>query len=1518
MRRIQRMHLFCLLLTAILVVGLLPITAQAKETAAGKFILTAEAGGKLVIAPEYVTYAEGQTIGEALGASGHTFTGLDVGQVTAIDGVTGNYTRSDQNGGYDLTTPASSVTHYSFSERPSSESKPNEGAKLLMTAMAEYLTKEDDVRQAAKSAYRTAYTSFVGISSDDARTIAYELNKAISNYENTLSGRKYAVSFTDGTKAYSEANYSGVAVTVVNAYGRQWTDNGDGTLELPLGSYSFRVAHNGLSVSGTIVVSSDSTIKIVLPKAQWLKLDTFRLSGSYGADTNEENRFTDAEFVLGQWKERRITVPVLDSFVGAVYTYAEYDSQLLKRTPKMTAIYTMKNATGDLAEKNIPFESLTSGAYSVLAKGAEGNTVIYRLSSSGEDGYTYEQDYTVTFKRIPTLTAISLTDQDGADQAPTMAFDGKNTAYTYKVLDTVSSVTVKATPLVDGYEITVNGQNAKNGAVVQIRGDTVITVKVSSNGVSNSYQLNIQPGQGRTLSFISDKDVTVEVVNSNGVIMPYTTHKETETKNRYRYTLVPGENYSYVASSNTYYHISDDFSLEKVANSIIEVDFADMEDWLTDLAFGVGGQGSKYKNTLPMNTAFSKAKHEYQISCVDTEHNVYLWVDGDRNAEIQAVYTQVFSGDVYHNKELRLDVYAGNKQGIKLNRFLMDENPIENRLTVRLTKEINGVICYQDYVVDFRRVLSLKKLTAMCDGITTVLQQENGTVGFDPAVKEYSVKVSMAAMNLHLDFLRYTDNLCYGEESVGYRIYADGIDVTDAGSAEIKLDGSMNTQTATIRVENPKAPAGGTTYVINILKSPPVETTFQLSPAEALLNIRETMSGERLWQNENGSFQLCEGYSYAYALTQYGYVSKSGVLTVTRNGANQLVILDGETQYIVSQQNSGGAATISWTLAKAAANPSINPSISSAWPNFRGNNNNNAVTDALLPIAAEKGTLYWANKIGSGIDSDAVGSPILVDGAIITYASNQLYRVDAVTGQILARGTMDHKSSFSITPPTYANGMVFVALSNGCVQAFNADTLESLWIYHDPLGGQPNCPLAVRNGYLYTGFWNSETGDARFVCLSITDEKPGNSLEEKCASWFYTAKGGFYWAGAYVSKDFVLVGTDDGDNSCISQTSRLLMLDAKTGKLLDSWDNLNGDIRSTVVYDEKTNAYYFTSKGGSFYSVQVANGKLTNKWSVALSNGVGGTPMSTCSPVIYNGRAYIGVSGAGQFAAYSGHNITVLDISSRAVVYRVPTQGYPQTSGLLTTAYNAASGEVYVYFFDNYTPGKLRVLRDKPGQSSANYVTAENGVSTAYALFTPTGSQAQYAICSPVVDEYGTVYFKNDSGHLMAFGSAIEKIEVTHMPDKMVYIEGERFDSTGMVVTATYANGMKRDITSYIAYSQGELTKQDADFTIAFTHVMYHNQEEGTQMKSGIQTTIPNVTIQLSISKGILGDVDCDNDVDEMDAQMILDYEAQVLKKELIPAVSDVSGDGKIDSNDAVLIEQFLSGKFEKFPAEEN
>ena len=119
----------------------------------------------------------------------------------------------------------------------------------------------------------------------------------------------------------------------------------------------------------------------------------------------------------------------------------------------------------------------------------------------------------------------------------------------------------------------------------------------------------------------------------------------------------------------------------------------------------------------------------------------------------------------------------------------------------------------------------------------------------------------------------------------------------------------------------------------------------------------------------------------------------------------------------------------------------------------------------------------------------------------------------------------------------------------------------------------------------------------------------------------------------------------------------------------------------------------------------------------------------------------------------------------------VPTQGYPQTSGLLTTAYDTeGTGKVYVYFFDNYTPGKLRVISDQPGQTEAAEVTQETNkditYDTAYVLFTPSGAQAQYALCTPIADEYGTLYFRNDSNHMMALGATIQKIEVTKLPDK--------------------------------------------------------------------------------------------------------------------------------------------------------
>ena len=473
-----RKRLACLLLSALLLIGCLPVTALAAENG---FILVVEAGGKLVIAPEYISCTVGQTAAQALSASGHTFTGLDTGMISAIDGVTGNFTRSDENGNYDLSVSAASIGYLRFSE--DMDSKPSDGLKQLMTAMADYKKKGSDVQAAAKKEYDTARDLFVGINSESAKTLASNLNDAVRNYENTLTGEHYAVRFTDGSAAYSDDNYPGVSITAVNAYGKQWTDDGDGVLELPKGDYTFCVEQAGLRVEGKITVSAAATVSAELPQSEWLITDTFRVSGSFGEETNKDNKFTDEEWQLGQWSDREVTVPVLDTFTGSVYTYAEYDTGLLSEIPTLTAIYTLAS-TGERMEKALAFQSLTSGAYSVLSRGAAGNTVIYRLSSKSEDGYTYSQDYTVNFARVPTLASIRVEDQIGVDQAASIPFAPDTMEYTYKVLDTVTAVTITGQPLENGYTVTVGGKNAANGVTVDVSGETVIPVTVSANGYS--------------------------------------------------------------------------------------------------------------------------------------------------------------------------------------------------------------------------------------------------------------------------------------------------------------------------------------------------------------------------------------------------------------------------------------------------------------------------------------------------------------------------------------------------------------------------------------------------------------------------------------------------------------------------------------------------------------------------------------------------------------------------------------------------------------------------------------------------------------------------------------------------------------------------------------------------------------------------------------------------------------------------------------------------------------------------
>lgn len=1461
------------------------------------FYFSAETANKLLIAPTRIAFTDGQTIRQALYASQYSFVESNSsGFITTIEGVNGNYTYGSTPDGVSIDSAANTVTHFRFSE--ASSSTPSSGLQTLMQVMADYLEEAADVQNAAADEYQAAVSGYLGVTSESAQSYAAAITATINAYK-AGQNTKYAVTFS----GYSGSSYT---VSATNDYGKQFADaNHTGTLQLPAGGYTFYVRQGNRMVSGKITVSGTMTVNASLPTGDWFNESSLQISSGYDAEF-DANRYA---YTL---TDHTATVQVPDSFTGRLYPYFKLNTT----GAAVKAVYT--DISGAARDKDIPAESKATSIDNALSRGAAGNTVALRASRTGSDGYTQSVDLTLQLDRMPTLGSLRVTNAAGTAQAATESFSSTKTEYTYKILDSEQVLKIYPTATVSGSSITVNGNalDTDGSATVTISGNTTVTIAVSSGNYTTTYTLTIQPGQGKKVTFNTASDVTLTVVNKNGEELAYTKTAGTGGTINYLYTLVPGDEYSYVATQGTYYHAKKSFTLG--SNEVIQVSVK-QEDWLEVLDLGDATEQTARGN-LKMNAAFDKQTHDYTLDMLDATNALCVWVKTQKGTchAIYSCQSAARDSSIIHEETLTSNKVTGSS----LLEALLSGSAYGNTVTFRVTNTdaSDGVTYYVDYILHIERILSLKNVTiSLQNSPVTINRKSSTTTGFSGKELEYTIRVPAAASLLNFTFHEHMDAPRYGDDTTGYEIALNGTPLTSLENVPLKLNGTEQEETIHITVTNQFAPEAKTEYTITVQKAATTAVRFQLYPADAQVYLYETVSHNRVWPNDDGTFPLSEGFTYDCSFTKAGYIGQNGNMELTTENGQKRLTFGTDTYTNLS--------AVSVTLQKAAVNSSI-VELDAEWANFRGADSNNGITDAKTPISAADGMLYWASPLGKGWDNGAVSSPILVDDCLVVYAGNHIYRVNKATGAIEASGDMAGTSSFAINGPTYANGILLVGLSNGRIQAFNAKTLESLWLYTDPMGGQPNCPITILGDYAYTGFWNGEALGGSFVCVSLTDEDPTSTTEAKHATWRHEQDGGFYWAGAYACNDFIMVGTDDGD----ALRSYLYLFDPLTGKVLDVKSGFDGDIRSTICYDDVTNAYYFTSKGGTFYraKVEAQNGSyaITACDGLKLDNGANDPalpPMSTSTPVVYNGRAYIGVSGTGQFTQYSGHNITVIDLGdTMSIAYSVPTQGYPQTSGMLTTAYEQENGYVYVYFFDNYTPGTLRVLRDKPGQTAVDYRTKESfsGKSyyTPYAVFTPYDKQAQYAICSPIVDSDGTIYFKNDSGYLMAFGRSVEKIEVTTMPQKTQYAAGETFDKTGMVVTATLSDGSTRDVTDMVSASSEPLTDGTTEITLQFgrNQTMYRNATaNGEKMTAGNKIAAITTTVQIRVGESTVtwGDVNGDGKVNSTDAVLILRYAAQ-LGVDIDTAAADVNGDGKINSTDAVLILRYAAQLITKFPVE--
>lgn len=1443
-------------LALLLLVFAMPAAAETEKS----FVLAAVSANSVIIAPERITYEEGDTIADALLASSHTFTGIEQGFIYAVDGTDGNFSLFYDGNGYDLNAAAEDITALCIGVT----SRYSEALLSLIRYMADYLEMGNvTAYPAAQSAYKAALVAVRNGDESAAQEAKSALESAVLEYNALFEGEKHTVSVT---ALQGDSTLASPHVSLRDAYGNVTAVTGT-SLSVIAGEYTFVVSDGGFNrTEGTLTVTENTALSVTLPHGEWFGdvriLDGTKEPYPYKQDT--------ASHTVS------CSIPDIASEYGSLYLNVGMGDVPDTSSTRLRAVYVGLNGT-DYSTTSKSWESTATALTNLVAPGMDGR--IFRLEAQypDENGHCRIQHYDITVTRTPTLSALSVS---AAGTVLPLAFDP--VTYAYDLTTVADTLSLTAVPF---------GENYSVEGIDDIWGSGSHNILVSAAGQSTEYTLHVTKTASVAVSLTVPDGVTAEVINAAGSVIAPVDGK---------YALVPGESYTCRSTKATHYHAEKTFTA--ASGLTVDAPLPVAEDWLQDIAL-YNGSNTATRVQYPLDSAFSPADHSYVFTLSDCNTTAYL--QATSNYTVTALYraqtTNTATHGVQKTVSVKKPVGSGTSQILTQ---VIARSGFYNSVTLRISNAQNDITYYQDYALTFARKLHLTAF-ALSDSedALTLYDASYAVTSFDRDKTAYAVTVNReeTSLTLSAEFPNDSDTTpCCG----GYYLMIGGVRYEDLSSVSIPLDPSLNSETITLRVCHEDGTAEETDYTVAVSKTDPAAVTVATTPSDAVVFLTNDLNGKRVLP-ENGIYPLTPGCSYSYTVTRSGYVGVSGSYTAPET-----------------------AATLSVTLEKAVENTTLRE-LSSPWPHMRKTDSNNTVVSVPSPIADEEAVLYWATKIGDGFDKNACGCPILVDGYLYTYAGTTIYKVDTVTGEIVDTGKMHCASSYAINTPTYANGMLFIGLSDGTVQAFNADTLDPLWLYRDPLGGQPNCPIVYHNGYVYTGFWVGETSKANYVCLSATDEDPADTDEAKLATWRYTGLGGFYWAGAYVTDTYLLLGTDDGASGYLGGDPKLLSFDPLTGELLDAVPlGVPGDIRCSITCEN--GKFYFTNKGGYFFEAEVSDsGGIESIKKLKLSNGSSdaSTPaMSTCTPTVYNGRAYVGVSGTNQFGAYSGHNLTVIDIANWEIAYSVRTQGYPQTSGVLTNVYEDDTGCVYVYFIDNYTPGKLRVLEDRPGQTEASIVSEESysdkGTTsvyqTAYSLFEPVGDQAQYAICSPIIDSNGTVYFKNDSAYLMAVGSAFESLEITAMPEKCSYMEGETFDSTGLQVTAHYFNGNSLDVTEYITFSKEPLTAEDSDFILTFPHVMYQNTDEG----AGIEYPAPFAALSITVEKEAetpsvsYGDLNADSKINMADVSMMLRYiDGGALTEEAI-AAANVSGDSTVNMMDVSLVLQYIDGAIFVFPAE--
>lgn len=742
-------------------------------------------------------------------------------------------------------------------------------------------------------------------------------------------------------------------------------------------------------------------------------------------------------------------------------------------------------------------------------------------------------------------------------------------------------------------------------------------------------------------------------------------------------------------------------------------------------------------DTYPTTNVFSSDKLVYDLGYVYDDTNMIGFLPTVSNEESITVYFNNANGEERSQKFTSGS--AGRVPGISAG-----NNEFKVVVTPKGKEESDSETT--TYTIKLASKPTLKSLSVTADGSNL-----NFDSAFNAKTFEYTLTVPTGVNEL--DFAATGKKNTY---SVSYNGNADPtVDITDKNKVEITVSANG--------VEN--------VYSINLQRKNADSVKFNVTPSDAIISVYDA-SGSRVLPASDGNYNIMLGTNtYSYTVTKYGYVAQSGN---------------------IESQN------VTVTLSKAS--DSGISDVGAYWKNFRGNDSNMAIVNTKTPIDKDSTSLLWSYKFGGAADwTNAPSVQIIADNSLIVLAGSKIYKLNLETGNVIASADMTAKINWGYTPPAYAEGMIFCPLADGTIQAFNAKTLESVWIYKDDLKGQSLSPICYSDGYIYTGFWNSETRDAHYVCLSVTDENPAKTDEAKTASWKITHTGGFYWCGGACIGDYVLFGSADGQDSSVNGTSYLYSVNKHTGEVVQKLALENAsDIRSSIAYDSSSNKVYWTSTGGYLYSASIdtATGKLSEFKSLDLNEP------STTTPVVYNGRVYVYT-----YAGFASGHLHIVSADTLNLIVSVDA-GPVQSSPILTTAYED-TGYLYLYATANMKKGGIDLFKVKTDATKAEDITKIE-------LYDAAGFE-EYCISSIICSANGTLYYKNDSCNVFAVGTP----SYAYVIDLIDAIGDVDLDSETAISTARGAydaldESDKTKVTNYAKLTAAEavLNQLKADETV--------------------------------------------------------------------------------------------------------